>query len=80
MLYIFYAIYEIIRDVVVTLTICIIVGVGLYHLSMEYLADKVPLLHNPTIAAAVGAGFGGLVNVPITWLVKGKKKIKNIDE
>lgn len=80
MLYVFYVIFEIIRDIVVTLAICVIVGVGLYHLSMEYLADQIPILHNPTIAAAVGAAFGGFVNVPITWLVKGKKKIKNVDE
>ena len=80
MLYVFYLIYEIVRDIVVTMVICVIVGVGLYHFSMEYLADRFPMLHNPTIAAALGAAFGGLVNVPITWLVKGKKKIKHLDE
>lgn len=80
MLYIFYLIYEIIRDIVVTMAICVIVGVGLYHFSIEHLADHFPLMHNPTIAAALGAAFGGFVNIPITWLVKGKKKIKQLDE
>lgn len=80
MLYVLYAILEIIRDIVVTLVICVIVGVGLYHLTIEWLGPRFPLLYNPTIASAIGAVFGGLVNVPITWLVKGKKKIKNVDE
>lgn len=60
--------------------LCLLVGVGLYCFAAESLGDQYPMLHNPVVSAAVGAVCGGLVNIPVTWLVKGKKKIKNLDE
>lgn len=80
MLYLILAIWEFLRDIFITMFICVFCGVAAYIFVKQHLAPDYPILLNPVYAAAIGAGAGGFVNVPITWLVKGKKKIKNLDE
>ena len=80
MLYVILWIWELIRDIIITMTICVFCGVAAYLFVKQYLVADYPVLLNPLYAAAIGAGAGGFINVPITWLVKGKKKIRNLDQ